>query len=74
MATENNQNLNKIIPTNDCANKSTQLNDAIAVNLSNKVHNKETTNTDAISCNDVPFDEKTMKRSERTLKITIVQS
>ena len=71
MAAEKNQNLNKIKTTNDCDNKSTKLNEAIAVNLSNKVYNKETTNTDAIM---YLMMKKTRKRSKRTLKIILIQS
>ena len=38
--------------------KSTKLNEAIAVNLSNRFYNNENTNMDATSCDDVPMMKK----------------
>ena len=65
MAAEKNQNLNKIKPTNDCENKSTKLNQVIGVNLSYEVYNKEITNTDAISCNNIPYDKKIYEKKRK---------
>ena len=50
--------------------KSTKLNEAIAVNLSNRFYNKETTNMGATSCNDVPYDEKKCKKKRNLKKAT----
>ena len=68
MTAGTNKNLNKIKTTNDNKNKSTKLNETIAVNLSNRFYIKETTNTDATCCNNVPYDKKNYKKKRNLEK------